>query len=55
MIVELLHHQDVAHRPDQHEVLLAAGGVLAQRGAAGLLERRGEQPYARSPPLSGPR
>ena len=42
-VVELLHHQHAVERTKEHEVLLAARGVLTERGAPGLLERRGEQ------------
>ena len=47
VIVELLHHEEVAHRPHQHEILLAAGGVLTQRRAAGHFERL--RPATRTP------
>ena len=42
-VVELLHHEHAVARAQQHEMLLAARGVLAERGLAGLLERRGEE------------
>ena len=42
-IEELLHHQPLAERPQHHEVLLAARGVLRQRPAPRLLQRLRQQ------------
>ena len=42
-VVELLHHQPVAERAEDDEVLLAARGVLRQRPASGLLQRLRQQ------------
>ena len=43
VIVELLHREDVAHRADQDQVLLAARGILTERGPAGVGQRRDQQ------------
>ena len=43
-VVQLFHDQHaVGGGAHQHEVLLAAGGILSQRRAAGLLQRLGQQ------------
>jgi hypothetical protein len=39
-VVELLHDQHVAHWAEQHQVLLASGGILAQGRTAGVGQRR---------------
>ncbi len=52
-IVELLHDEDAVHRPHQHQILLASRRVLAQRRAAGVLERLGEQPVGSLATLVG--
>src|SRR5713101_2066009 len=42
-VVQLLHRQHTVHRTDQHQVLLAPGGILAHGRAPGFLERLGEE------------
>ena len=42
-VTQLLHDQAAVDRPQQHEVLLAARGVLGQGRPAALLERPGQQ------------
>ncbi len=43
-VEQLLHHQSLARRPDQHQVLLASGGPAGERRASGLLHRLAQQP-----------
>ena len=43
-VVQLLHHDHAVEGPEQHQVLLPARRVLAQRRSARVLERRGQQP-----------
>ena len=42
-VVQLLHHEHAVERAQEDEVLLPARRVLAERGLARLLQRRGEQ------------
>ena len=53
-VVQLLHHEHAVERAQEHEVLLAARRVLSERGAAGLLERSGEQAIRAVAALVGP-
>src|SRR5713101_275482 len=42
-VVQLLHRQHTVNRTDQHQVLLAPGGILAHGRAPGFLQRLGEE------------
>jgi hypothetical protein len=50
-IVELLHDQDPIEWPDQNQVLLSSSGVLAERCAAGVLQRLAQQAVGTVPTL----
>jgi hypothetical protein len=53
-VVELLHDENAVERPEENQVLLAAGRILSERGASGILERRGEQTICAVASLVGP-